>query len=133
MTRTASKPFQLINIYKSVWEPEYKEPYEIADRDYVAARKYIELNGDFNPDNIIAKAKTFLKLGEPFSGESCRHSFFVFMKQIITLVPEKPKYQAPEAPKRMVKCRGCGVVIEFTRQQEHFEGCEKAQDLERAR
>ncbi len=88
-TKRLSKPFLLIDTFADVWSRYYSgEIYEKSPADFKQAKLYLDLNEDFSPDNIVAKAQIYLTKDGYY--KEIRHSFKAFINNIGSFVDEMP-------------------------------------------
>lgn len=115
-----SKPFVLIETFARVWCENYHgEIYEKTGKDFRNAKLYLDLNGDFNADNIISKAKIYLKMGGIYASENVRHNFSAFINNISTFVAEKKI----ERRIQMWTCEHCQEIMPEGKQYAHWDVC----------
>jgi hypothetical protein len=114
-----SKPFLLIDTFASVWSEFYGgEYYEKSPRDFKQAKLYLELNEDFSPDNIINKAKIYLKKTGYFAEN--RHNFTAFINNIGSFVDEMPKQKVKP---KLYTCKDCNQSMPESQQYGHWQSC----------
>lgn len=126
-----SKPFLLIETFSSVWSEFYRgEVYEKSPRDFKQAKLYLELNNDFNPDNIVSRAKIYLAKNGYFA--DVRHNFTAFINNISSFVDEmpgrdrvglasKPK-PIGDIMKSVIDCPDCGSSLPEQEYHNHVRG-----------
>lgn len=118
LTRPISKPWLLIDTFASVWQREYGEVYEKSPKDFVLAKRYLEISGgDFVPDNIIAKAQVYLRMDGVYAEQNVRHNFSCFINNISTFTPPKGK------PIKFWTCPQCQASMPEGKQYSHPEQC----------
>lgn len=113
-----NKPFLLLATFADVWSQSYHgEVYEKSPRDFKLAKEYIDLNdGNFSPDNIVAKARIYLSMNGLYAEN--RHSFRAFVNNIGSFVAERGKVVS--APKQgRTRCGVCNEMIPDSRFLEH--------------
>ena len=103
-TDCKSQPFLLVGTFSEVWSAHYGgEVYEMSGKDLKYAREYLEINGgNFVPDNIVGKAKVYLKRDGVYAEN--RHSFTAFIRNIGTFVEQKSR---PVREKRTMRFCDC--------------------------
>lgn len=129
MARKASKEWMLIETFAQVWSQHYHgEVYEKSGKDFRFAKEYLEINdGEFVPDNIVAKAQVYLGRNG-FYAEN-RHGFAAFVNNIGSFVPERGKII--EAPKTgRTHCGVCNQMIPDHRFLDHAASCKIKQVTE---
>ena len=98
--------------------------YEKSPADFKQAKLYLDLNEDFSPDNIVAKAQIYLSKNG-FYADS-RHSFKSFINNIGSFVDEMPgKYRTQEKAVEPHRANFASAIKHLYTCHEHGEHTEK--------